>query len=1583
MTVTVHDHEFAPEYLQGVTVSFAYNSGDCNDRVCRANEWWQQQQQSSLSTCVEDDDRNSPRDLTALEQLHEPAVVYCLSRRYQQDHIYTYTGKILLALNPFRPLDDLYGESVMRRYWQSSIVDAATVERPPPHIYAIAEDAYRSMIRSLQSDGRVAIPPEHQSILVSGESGAGKTVTTKIILQYLALLSQKADPNNTSTVGIESKVLESNPVLESFGNARTIRNDNSSRFGKFMEMLFDFNGSLVSASIETYLLEKVRLIQQSPGERNYHVFYELLAGLPMPAKSELHLAGRGPRDFRMTCGGTEDRRDGVSDRETYEELRHALDTVGFTRNEQFDLFAVTSALLHTSNLTFVGGADDASALDRSNPSLRFAVELLGVDVVALNDALCRTAIEARGETLYKRLSVERAEKAVEALIKTTYGALFAYIVRKINSFITVQRDDENGSGRRRLTASIGVLDIFGFESFDCNSFEQLCINYCNEALQQQFNRFVFKLEQEEYQKEGIDWSFIEFPDNQDVLDLIEKKHDGIFSVLDEQSRLPRCTDATFASAIYQKCSSHTRFEATKTMRAQFAFAIHHYAGLVEYDTEFFLEKNKDELPKETTELLKSSSYPFLAMLGVELTSDRPAPLTSSAAATIRTTRGAPATSRSSRTLQRSSSSLLRDSVGSQFCSQLKLLRTRIESTSPHYVRCLKPNDRLVPHSFDALVIADQLRCAGVLEAIRVSRVGFPNRYYHGHFVQRYELLERGAVAEYKDRSQLEQCGILVDLLSPKLLHVLDPQGDDQEQNDEAFLGMQMGKTKVFIRRRAFEALEYIRGKTLEDSATRIQSGIRMFLARINYEISLYAVILIQKFIRQIGAYRLANQRRIERSVDIIQRFLRCCKARKRLQSARLIACWCQSAFRGAIARQYCAYLFLDQKASVIQRSWKRHHYSAARTFRKLRSCVMTIQNRHRARQAFRELKRLRVEARDLKAVAAERDKFKKESKRLRQELEKAKNTPEKIIIKPDPQQDKSAELDKLRMEVKNLQQELEKARRMSSPSKDAAEQALALEQARLLADELAQREQELAALRQEVASLRSKEDHSSRSPAVRSLTIETSLKDLSLNSSLNGSFASPRLRASPARSEARSDVSLLDDDDIEDNLLGSMASPIQQEVIGDELKQLHTAIRQGNIAQLNHVLQRTSEVCVLVNQGDKFGRTAMHLAALTLDLEIAERLIVKGAVVNAQDDDGETPLHLSENAAMAEFLLTKGKANPNIPNVDGICALHLAVQRRDIDSVRALIVNHANVNNADNIRWFTALHLISLPARKESDQKNGDDSRCKIAQMLTGVYGQNVPDVNYQDSEGNSPLHYAVQLESDDACELVNILLEKDANPNLCNSRDQVPLHLLCHNDKLRRRRNYQEILHSLLLHGADPSIQSLTGCTPLHLSLYHKDIDSAIQLVQSGAELHHLWKKPKRWPAFWDHVESSGVLALDMVEKQDDLRRILSVITTSHQFAPSRSHCMQCKTTLSTFSRAHHCRNCSRLTCKDCSKACLPPEYFPKNFKVSEPSWACTVCEKILTARKEVLSDTTRPTSSYGEGGDDDDEDDEDRYSC
>ena len=482
VTVTVHDDEFAPQHLKNVTVTLDPNHESAP--LCMANSWWYNGEQV-------------PDDLTSLVHLHEPEVVLCLKSRYEQDAIYTYTGKILLALNPFRACKSLYGDNVMKEYWKVS-----NGERPPPHIYAIAQDAYDYMMRAMQMRSGL----ENQSILVSGESGAGKTVTTKVIMQYLATLSRNhlKDPAGRTEFGdIESQVLQSNPILESFGNARTVRNDNSSRFGKFIEIQFLSSGCLVSASIETYLLEKVRLITQAPGERNYHIFYELLSGVSQKDRNHLKIGNVTARDFRITASsGTFDRRDGVDDRDTYRELLAALDTVGFTHNEQKDLFTVVCALLHASNLTFVSTSAESCELDGSNPSLRSTHTLLGVPSEKLQAALCSCAIEARGETLFKNMTVEQATKALDALIKATYAALFTHLVRRINSSITVRHDGGPSVHGDSNIASIGVLDIFGFESFDHNSFEQLCINYCNEALQQQFNKFVFKLEQEEYKREG-------------------------------------------------------------------------------------------------------------------------------------------------------------------------------------------------------------------------------------------------------------------------------------------------------------------------------------------------------------------------------------------------------------------------------------------------------------------------------------------------------------------------------------------------------------------------------------------------------------------------------------------------------------------------------------------------------------------------------------------------------------------------------------------------------------------------------------------------------------------------------------------------------------------------------------------------------------------------------------------------------------------------------------------------------------------------------------------------------------------------
>mmetsp|Transcript_24118 Transcript_24118/g.35755 ORF Transcript_24118/g.35755 Transcript_24118/m.35755 type:complete len:1311 (-) Transcript_24118:71-4003(-) len=917
-----------------------------------------EEEKKSEDTNENADSSKIPSDLTHLTHLHEPAVVYCLRSRYAMNEIYTSTGPILLALNPFKEVKGIYGDDLMKRYCdRGQAMLTGTISKKtadgaalPPHVYAVADNAYRAMMRALEdASGNADLDGSaDQSILVSGESGAGKTVTTKIIMKYLAALSKRnsskkvekkplasrwsgrpqnfsSPPQNSTDVAspttvrgrnIEQQVLGSNPILESFGNARTLRNDNSSRFGKFIEIKFTAAGKLIGASVDSYLLEKVRLINQADGERNYHIFYELLAGASGTERKELLLGRSNPQDFIMTTSpsDTYTRRDGVRDDTTFVALRSAMVTMGFDSSNQHAILGIVSSLLHLSNITF---AEDSSGctIDAKNASLDPALQLLGVSGDALEKALCCVNIEAGGEKLVKKLFLDQSIKAKEALIKATYGSLFAYLVQRINNCINggigeiVEGDelaDKVESTVPSVAAFIGVLDIFGFESFEKNSFEQLCINYCNESLQQQFNKFVFKLEQAEYESEGIRWDFITFPDNQNVLDFIDKKRSGILSILDEQSFLTQCTDQSFAQLVYQKCGGAraekgSAFSANSRQMAHGAFSIHHYAGPVEYDTNGFLEKNKDELPNQIDELLHSSNNHFLRLLASVMTgSSKPSEEDSSKPAFKQ-------------------SSLKRITVGGQFSSQLQLLRKRIDATAPHYVRCLKPNDKLEPDNFDSAVIADQLRCAGILEAVRVSRVGYPQRYLHERFVQRYQVLamkelqlrRKDASSTFsspvgfgfhggfipqknqrptparkvggnsngqKQRLNPEQeCKILVTALARQLLSAKENEGDtDDDENippsqnswvspgkqkkqgkwatpgttaryapivskkkqdlDLMDIGIQMGKTKVFLRQHAFEALEVMSGRIKSATATVLNSVFRMYLKRRRYVI---------------------------------------------------------------------------------------------------------------------------------------------------------------------------------------------------------------------------------------------------------------------------------------------------------------------------------------------------------------------------------------------------------------------------------------------------------------------------------------------------------------------------------------------------------------------------------------------------------------------------------------------------------------------------------------------------------------------------------------------------------------------------
>mmetsp|Transcript_43732 Transcript_43732/g.64211 ORF Transcript_43732/g.64211 Transcript_43732/m.64211 type:complete len:1183 (+) Transcript_43732:63-3611(+) len=852
-----------------------------------------------------------PFDLHDLTHLHEPAVVYCLRKRYEEGKIYTSTGPILLAVNPFKNIADLFSDEVMDSYCLRDEATPESIEhnggkdtgKLPPHVFSTADSAFRSMMGALNDNATSVSRKINQCILVSGESGAGKTVTTKIIMKYLTTLStRKANAvagareklNRTQSwkagAHVEEKVLESNPILESFGNARTARNDNSSRFAKFVELQFKHTGTFIGASIETYLLEKVRIVAQEKGERNYHIFYEILAG--EDEREKYFLGDLTAKDFAMTSSsGTYDRRDGVDDYEMYNDFIKAMLKIGFSGEEQEGIVTIACALLHASNLKFSESTDYGSEIEKNTPSssIEAFVKLMGFTEEALSKALCFSEIQSGKEVFVKPLTKRNAEKGLEALMKATYGALFSYLVQRVNDCIAPKPDD--GQYSMAKASYIGVLDIFGFEKFKKNSFEQLCINYCNETLQHQFNSFVLKNEQKEYELEGIQWSYIEFNDNQEILDLVDNKLSGILSILGDQCKTPGATNKTFASIIYKTCSAHPRFEASRRQQSLNLFELNHYAGPIEYDTEGFIAKNKDELRKEANDLLLSSSNNFVLALANIINPDTGSNDVNNVGAKSRGKKKTRAT------------------VGGKFIKQLSELRNRIDTTYPYYVRCLKPNDQLLPDRFDPLLIAQQLQYSGVLEAVRVTRMGYPYRYPHSLFVERYFILSEKKLQDLSEKEASISCSALVDeillqivqLVSTKTFHKNNEFKSSSSLN-LVTSGIQTGKTKVFLRKEVFPILEQLLHKKTAAASTKIQVRARIFLARTKQERKFKRLLRLQAIFRRWLAKKQKNKvrssimiqsearmfltrkkyERALRSVSILQCFLRRCVAMKKL-----------------------------------------------------------------------------------------------------------------------------------------------------------------------------------------------------------------------------------------------------------------------------------------------------------------------------------------------------------------------------------------------------------------------------------------------------------------------------------------------------------------------------------------------------------------------------------------------------------------------------------------------------------------------------------------------------------------------------
>ncbi|KAL5144061.1 Myosin-7 [Glycine soja] len=820
---------------------------------------------------------NGVEDMTRLAYLHEPGVLQNLHLRYAMNEIYTYTGNILIAVNPFQRLPHLSATSTMAKY------KGAAFGEQSPHPFAIASSAYSKMINEETS----------QSILVSGESGAGKTESTKMLMHYLAFLGGRAATEGRS---VEQQVLESNPVLEAFGNAKTVRNNNSSRFGKFVEIQFDQKGRISGAAIRTYLLERSRVCQVSDPERNYHCFYMLCAA-PQEDVDKYKLGS--PRTFHYLNQSNCIELDGLDDSKEYLATKRAMEVVGINSDEQDAIFRIVAAVLHLGNIEFVKGEEDET--DSSKPKdekshfhLKIAAELLMCDEQSLEDSFCKRVMVTRGDTITKSLDPNAATLSRDALAKIVYSRLFDWIVDKTNNSIGQDPDSNN---------LIGVLDIYGFESFKTNSFEQFCINLTNEKLQQHFNQHVFKMEQEEYTKEEIDWSYIEFVDNQDVLDLIEKKPGGIIALLDEACMFPRSTHETFAEKLYQTFKDNKRFSKPKLSRTD--FTINHYAGDVTYQTDFFLDKNKDYVVPEHAALLSASKCSFVSGLFPPLPEE-----------TTKSTKFS--------------------SIAAQFKLQLQSLLETLNATEPHYIRCVKPNNLLKPGIFENNNVLQQLRCGGVMEAIRISCAGYPTRKNFDEFVQRFTILEPKILKACPD--EMTACKRLLDRANLK--------------------DYQIGKTKVFLRAGQMAELDACRAEVLGRSANIIQRKIRTFICRKHYILLQLSAIELQRVARgHLAQHQYECMRREAASLKI-QKDFRMHMSRNAYKTIYASAVYIQTGMRGMAARNDLRFRKRTQASIVIQDHYR--GYSARIYFQRLKKSAIAAQCSWRRTLARRELRKLKM-----------------------------------------------------------------------------------------------------------------------------------------------------------------------------------------------------------------------------------------------------------------------------------------------------------------------------------------------------------------------------------------------------------------------------------------------------------------------------------------------------------------------------------------------------------------------------------------------------------------------------------------------
>ncbi|XP_071328216.1 unconventional myosin-Vb isoform X3 [Trachinotus anak] len=833
-------------------------------------------------------------DLTALSYLHEPAVLHNLRVRFlESNHIYTYCGIVLVAINPYEQLQ-IYGEEVINAYSGQNMGDM------DPHIFAVAEEAYKQMARD----------ERNQSIIVSGESGAGKTVSAKYAMRFFATVGGSANDTN-----VEEKVLASSPIMEAIGNAKTTRNDNSSRFGKYIQIGFSRHYHIIGANMRTYLLEKSRVVFQAEDERNYHIFYQLCASASLPELKDLSLTSA--EDFTYTSLGENIFIEGVNDAEDFKKTREAFSLLGIKDSSQTNIFRIMASILHLGNIEICSERDGESCrISRDDLHLQHFCRLLGVELQQMEHWLCHRKLVTASETYVKTTSSKQAANARDALAKHIYARMFDWIVEHINKALQTSYKQHS---------FIGVLDIYGFETFEVNSFEQFCINYANEKLQQQFNSHVFKLEQEEYMKEQIPWTLIDFYDNQPCIDLIEARL-GVLDLLDEECKVPKGTDQNWAQKLYKQHSSSAHFQ--KPRMSNTSFIIIHFADKVEYQCDGFLEKNRDTVYEEQINILKASQFQLVADLFHE--KDDPPPQKSSRV-NVRPAKSTP----------RAPNKDHRKTVGHQFRSSLHLLMETLNATTPHYVRCIKPNDYKEAFSFDSRRAVQQLRACGVLETIRISAAGYPSRWTYPDFFSRYRVLMRKSDMTSADKK----------LVCKHLLETLIKEPDM----------FQFGKTKIFFRAGQVAYLEKLRADKFRAACIKIQKTVRGWLQRVRYRKIRKSAITLQRYGRGYLARRYAEYLRLTRAALICQKQYRMVRERRAYLRVRQAVVTIQAYTRGMFTRRIYWEFLLHHKAMIIQRSVRR--WLRRKKFRRARDAAIIIQCAYRRMRAKHQLKQLKIEAR--------------------------------------------------------------------------------------------------------------------------------------------------------------------------------------------------------------------------------------------------------------------------------------------------------------------------------------------------------------------------------------------------------------------------------------------------------------------------------------------------------------------------------------------------------------------------------------------------------------------------------------------